>query len=144
MFAVSESSSPMATLSDRFDKMAQWTAAQAGRASTFCAALAAIVIWAVSGPLFGWSDTWQLIINTSTTIITFLLVFLLQNTQNRDTEAIQLKLDELILATEGARNAVIDMEEMDERELEQAHARYSKLAQEARQESVRRQDRRPA
>ena len=76
---------------------------QAGKASTFVAALALLVVWAVSGPLFGWSDTWQLIINTGTTIITFLMVFLIQNTQNRDTEALHLKLDELIHATKGAR-----------------------------------------
>src|SRR6476620_8454681 len=117
MLAASESSSPMTTLRARFNKMAQWTAAHAGRASTFCAALAAIVIWAVSGPLFGWSDTWQLIINTSTTIITFLMVFLIQNTQNRDTEALQLKIDELIRAHDGARNRLLRLEELTEEEM---------------------------
>lgn len=118
----------MATLSDRFDKMAQWTAAHAGHASTFCAALAAIVIWAVSGPIFGWSDTWQLIINTSTTIITFLMVFLIQNTQNRDTAALQLKLDELIRANEGARNRLLQLEDLTEEEMAHIKTTFLHLA----------------
>ena len=118
----------MATLSDRFNKMAQWTAARAGRASTFCAALAAIVIWAVSGPLFGWSDTWQLIINTSTTIITFLMVFLIQNTQNRDTEALQLKLDELIRPHAGARNRLLRLEELTKKEMDHIKKTFLQLA----------------
>ena len=118
----------MPTLSGRFDKMAQWTAAHAGRASTFCAALAAIVVWAVSGPIFGFSDTWQLIINTSTTIITFLMVFLIQNTQNRDTEALQLKLDELIRATEGARNRLLQLEELTEKEMDHIKKDFIQLA----------------
>ena len=118
----------MATLSDRFDKMAQWTAAQAGRASTFGVALAAIVIWAVSGPIFGWSDTWQLIINTSTTIITFLMVFLIQNTQNRDTEALQLKIDELIRSHEGARNRLLRLEELTEEEMDHIKKTFLHLA----------------
>jgi len=128
MLAASESSSPMTTLRDRFNKMAQWTAAHAGRASTFCAALAAIVIWAVSGPLFGWSDTWQLIINTSTTIITFLMVFLIQNTQNRDTEALQLKIDELIRAHDGARNRLLRLEELTEEEMDHIKKSFLQLA----------------
>ena len=118
----------MATLSDRFDKMAQWTAAHAGHASTFCAALAAIIIWAVSGPIFGWSDTWQLIINTSTTIITFLMVFLIQNTQNRDTAALQLKLDELIRANEGARNRLLQLEDLTEEEMAHIKKTFLHLA----------------
>jgi low affinity Fe/Cu permease len=118
----------MATLSDHFDKMAQWTAAHAGRASTFCVALAAIVIWAVSGPIFGWSDTWQLIINTSTTIITFLMVFLIQNTQNRDTAALQLKLDELIRAHEGARNRLLQLEDLTEEEMAHIKTTFLHLA----------------
>jgi low affinity Fe/Cu permease len=118
----------MATLSDRFDKMAQWTAAHAGRASTFCVALAAIVIWGISGPIFEWSDTWQLIINTSTTIITFLMVFLIQNTQNRDTGALQLKLDELIRANAGARNRLLQLEELTEEEIDHIKKTFLHLA----------------
>lgn len=118
----------MASLSDRFNKMAQWTAAQAGHASTFCMALAAIVVWGISGPLFGFSDTWQLIINTSTTIITFLMVFLIQNTQNRDTAALQLKLDELIRSHEGARNRLLQLEELTEEEMDHIKKTFLHLA----------------
>ncbi|KAF0173924.1 MAG: hypothetical protein FD162_1430 [Rhodobacteraceae bacterium] len=103
-----------------------------GRPSTFALALAVIVVWIITGPLFGFSDTWQLVINTGTTIITFLMVFLIQNTQNRDTQAIQLKLDELIRATQGAHNALLDLEELDERTLEAFRRRYEALASEAR------------
>ena len=103
-----------------------------GRPSTFALALAVIVVWIITGPLFGFSDTWQLVINTGTTIITFLMVFLIQNTQNRDTQAIQLKLDELIRATQGAHNALLDLEELDERSLEAFRRRYEALAGEAR------------
>ena len=104
----------MASLSDGFNKLAHWTALQAGRASTFALALTVLVIWGVSGPIFQWSDTWQLIINTGTTIVTFLMVFLIQNTQNRDTEALQLKLDELIRANDSARNRLLQLEELPE------------------------------
>lgn len=103
-----------------------------GRPSTFALALAVIVVWIVSGPVFGFSDTWQLVINTGTTIITFLMVFLIQNTQNRDTQAIQLKLDELIRATNGAHNALLDLEELDEAALEAFRSRYEALAGSAR------------
>ena len=119
---------PMASLSDRFNKMAHWTAAQAGHATTFCVALAAIVIWAFSGPIFGFSDTWQLFINTSTTIITFLMVFLIQNTQNRDTAALQLKLDELIRSHEGARNRLLQLEELSEEEMDHIKKTFLHLA----------------
>ena len=104
-----------------------------GRPSTFALAVAVIAVWIATGPLFGFSDTWQLVINTGTTIITFLMVFLIQNTQNRDTQAIQLKLDELIRATRGAHNALLDLEELDERTLEQFRARYEGLARLARE-----------
>ncbi len=103
-----------------------------GRPSTFALAIGVILIWIISGPLFGFSDTWQLVINTGTTIVTFLMVFLIQNTQNRDTQAIQLKLDELIRATTGAHNALLDLEELDERALEAFRTRYEALARDAR------------
>ena len=119
---------------EHFDKLAQWTAAHAGRASTFCLALAVIVVWAVSGPVFGFSDTWQLIINTGTTIVTFLMVFLIQNSQNRDGAALQIKLDELIRALEGAENALLDLEELSDAELEEIRLEYEALAETARKE----------
>ena len=103
-----------------------------GRAGVFFLAVATIVVWLVTGPVFGFSDTWQLVINTGTTIVTFLMVFLIQNTQNRDTAAIQLKLDELIRATEGAHNALLDLEELDERQLEAFRRNYEALAASAR------------
>jgi low affinity Fe/Cu permease len=121
----------MATLSDSFDKVAHWTARHAGRASTFALALTIIVAWGVSGPFFQWSDTWQLIINTGTTIVTFLMVFLIQNTQNRDTEALQLKLDELIRVNEKARNRLLRLEELSEEEMEQIRERFTRLAKES-------------
>ena len=104
-----------------------------GRPSTFLLAVLVIAIWLVTGPLFGFSDTWQLVINTETTIITFLMVFLIQNTQNRDTAAIQLKLDELIRAHNGAHNAILDLEELDDMTLDEFRARYRHLAALARE-----------
>ncbi|MDH4394042.1 MAG: low affinity iron permease family protein [Limnobacter sp.] len=103
-----------------------------GRPRTFFVAVMIIFIWIVTGPLFNFSDTWQLVINTGTTIITFLMVFLIQNTQNRDTEAIQIKLDELIRATQGAHNVLLDLEELDEETLDAFRSRYESLAQQAR------------
>jgi low affinity Fe/Cu permease len=97
-------------------------------------ALGLILMWLATGPVFNYSDTWQLVINTSTTIITFLMVFLIQNTQNRDTEAIQLKLDELIRATQGAHNALLDLENLEEDELEAFRCRYQALALMARKQ----------
>src|ERR1700760_452697 len=107
------------SLSDRFSRAAQWTAQQCGRAHTFIAAIVIIIAWAVCGPAFHYSDTWQLIINTGTTIITFLMVFLIQNTQNRDTTAIQLKLDELIRANENAQNRMMKLEDLTENQIKQ-------------------------
>ena len=91
------------------------------------------MIWAVLGPAFGFSDTWQLVINTGTTIVTFLMVFLIQNTQNRDSEALQLKLDELIYSMDAARNETLDLEELEEEELDRLRENYEKLAEDARQ-----------
>ena len=116
----------------RFSYVARRMAVLAGRPATFVAAVSAIVLWALVGPLFGFSDTWQLVVNTATTIITFLMVFLIQNTQNRDTEAIQIKLDELIRATQGAHNALLHLEEMDDEQIERYQRSYRKLAAAAR------------
>ena len=104
----------------------------AGRPVTFMFSVLLIVGWIVTGPVFHYSDTWQLVINTATTIITFLMVFLIQNTQNRDTQAMQIKLDELIRATHGAHNAILDLEELETGELDRFRKRYIKLALEAR------------
>ena len=95
-----------------------------------------ILIWLLTGPMFGFSDTWQLVINTGTTIVTFLMVFLIQNTQNRDTEAIQLKLDELIRATQGAHNALLDLEELEQENLQVFKKKYQALAQDARRQLI--------
>ncbi len=103
-----------------------------GRPGTFVLAVGVILVWIVTGPLFGFSDTWQLAINTGTTIVTFLMVFLIQNTQNRDTQAIQLKLDELIRATKGAHNALLDIEGLEDAHLERFRASYQGLAEAAR------------
>ncbi len=105
-----------------------------GRPRVFVLAVGVIAAWIVSGPIFGFSDTWQLVINTGTTIITFLMVFLIQNTQYRDTEAIQVKLDELIRATQGAHNALLDLEELEEGNLDLFRAKYQALASAARAE----------
>src|SRR6186713_2446319 len=110
-----------------FTRFAQWTARTMGRPSTFAVAFFIIMIWGVSGPLFGFSDTWQLVINTGTTIVTFLMVFLIQNTQNRDSEAIQVKLDELIRVTSGAHVALLDLEELEDKELDEIRAQYEEL-----------------
>jgi low affinity Fe/Cu permease len=120
-----------------FTRFAKWTAYAAGRPAAFALAVGVIFVWAVTGPVFGFSDTWQLVINTGTTIITFLMVFLIQNTQNRDTEALQVKLDELIRVTEGAHTALLDLEELDERQLERIRDKYEELAAKAR-ESLKR------
>lgn len=119
-------------IANSFNRFAKWTSRGAGHPSTFAVALAVILIWAVTGPIFHFSDTWQLFINTGTTIITFLMVFLIQNTQNRDGAAMQIKLDELIRALEGAHNELVDLEDMSDRELEKMKARYSQLAEKAR------------
>jgi low affinity Fe/Cu permease len=117
-----------------FSRFAKWTAKTTGRPAAFAVAAAIIVVWAVTGPLFGFSDTWQLVINTGTTIVTFLMVFLIQSTQNRDSEAIQVKLDELIRSIQGAHTALLDLEELEEEELDHIHAEYCRLAERARRD----------
>ncbi|WP_036140540.1 low affinity iron permease family protein [Luteibacter sp. 9135] len=116
-----------------FTRMAMAVAKAAGRPATFAAAAGIVVIWAASGPVFGFGDTWQLVINTGTTIVTFLMVFLIQNTQNRDTEAMQIKLDELIYAMKGANAALLDLEELDEKSLDVIRRHYLNRAAEARE-----------
>ena len=111
-----------------FARFARWVERQVGRSSTFVFAIVVVLLWAASGPIFGWSDTWQLIINTGTTIVTFLMVFVIQNTQSRDTQAIQLKLDELIRVNEMARNSLINLEEMSDGDVERMKAAFSALA----------------
>jgi low affinity Fe/Cu permease len=115
-----------------FDRLAKWASRASGRPSAFTLAVLVIAGWVLTGPVFGYSDTWQLVINTATTIVTFLMVFLIQNTQSRDTEAMQIKLDELIRATEAASNALLDLEELDEATLDRYRQRYEGLARECR------------
>lgn len=117
-----------------FTRAAMITSRNAGRPAAFMMASFVVIAWLVTGPLFGFSDTWQLVINTGTTIITFLMVFLIQATQNRDAEAVQVKLDELLRATTGAHNALLDLEELEEADLDRIRAGYGKLAARARAE----------
>jgi low affinity Fe/Cu permease len=117
-----------------FDRFSKSISRFAGHPAAFVGAAGIIVLWIVSGPVFGFSDTWQLVINTATTIVTFLMVFLIQNTQNRESAAIQLKLDELIRASRGAHNGLLDLEELSERELEGFRAKYVSMAEAAREE----------
>lgn len=117
-----------------FSQFAKQTARVTGLPSTFFVALLIILIWALTGPIFNFNDTWQLVINTSTTIITFLMVFVIQNAQNRDSAAIQIKLDELLRALEKAHNSLIDLEELEEEELVRIRKKYSEIAQQARRE----------
>ena len=110
-----------------FDRLAQAVARASGRPLTFIVSVALVVIWGISGPIFGFSDTWQLVINTGTTIVTFLMVFLIQNTQNRDTDALQVKIDELLRVTEGARLALLNLEELKAEELERIKGDFMEL-----------------
>ena len=115
-----------------FTRFTKWTAHAAGRPITFLVAVLVVATWAVTGPLFQFSDTWQLVINTGTTIVTFLMVFLIQATQNRDGEAVQVKLDEIIRAIGKAQNELLDLEELDERDLDRIKAGYQEMARAAR------------
>jgi len=117
-----------------FSHFAKRTARASGRPAAFGLAAAVILIWLITGPIFHFSDTWQLVINTGTTIVTFLMVFLIQCTQNRDSEAVQVKLDELIRAIDGAHNALLDLEELEEDELDLIRNKYTKLAEQARKD----------
>jgi low affinity Fe/Cu permease len=127
-----------------FSRFAKVTARYTGKPATFMIAVLIILVWAITGPFFAFSDTWQLVINTGTTIITFLMVFLIQNTQSRDSEAMQVKLDELIRVTRGAQNALLDLEELEEEELDVIRDRYEKIAERARGEFRKdERDRRP-
>jgi low affinity Fe/Cu permease len=112
--------------------LTKWTAHASGRPATFILAISIVCTWALTGPLFGFSDTWQLVINTGTTIVTFLMVFLIQSTQNRDGEAIQVKLDEIIRAIGNAKNEVLDLEELEEKDLAEIRKTYEELARKAR------------
>ena len=116
-----------------FRRFAAVIATATGHPVAFVLAFLVIVVWCVTGPLYHYSDTWQLVINTSTTIVTFLMVFLIQNAQNRDTAAMQIKLDELIRAVQGARNNLIDVEQLDEKELCKLREKFEELARSARE-----------
>jgi low affinity Fe/Cu permease len=117
-----------------FNRFAKWTARAAGKLLAFFLAVIIVVVWATTGPILGFGTTWQLVINTVTTIVTFLTVFLMQNTQFRDSEAIQIKLDELICVIEGAHNILLDLEELAENDLSRIRGEYQKLAEKARKD----------
>ena len=120
-----------------FPAFARWTANASASPATFGIAVLTVIAWAATGPVFGYSDTRQPVINTGTTIVTFLMVFLIQNTQNRDTQALQLKLDELIRSTEGAHNRMLDLEHLDDEQLERLRKIYEKLANRSRDKTNR-------
>ena len=115
-------------MNDAFRKIAHHVSLVVGSPAVFLLALAVVIVWLVSGPFFGFSDTWQLVINTGTTIVTFLMVFLIQNTQNRDTRAIHLKLDELIIYTKGADNELVDLENLTDEQVDRLEKQYHALA----------------
>lgn len=120
------------SIANAFTRISKWTCRAAGHPATFATAILIILLWAVTGPVFHYSDTWQLFINTGTTIVTFLMVFLIQNTQNRDGAAMQIKLDELIRALQGAHNELVNLEDMGDEELQKMKAHYTRLAERAR------------
>ena len=123
--------------SSLFSRMAKWASRFTGRPLCFALAMLVVLAWVVTGPIFHYSDTWQLVINTGTTIVTFLMVFLIQSTQNRDTEAMQIKLDELIRVSRSANNALLDLEELEEKELDDLRAHYEDMARQAREMQAR-------
>ena len=125
-------------MNDLFSKIASRASEIVGSHGAFIVAASVIIIWAISGPIFQFSDTWQLIINTSTTIVTFLMVFLIQNTQNRDSKAIQIKLDELLRATKGARNSMVDIEELSDKELKGLQIEFRTMHQKYSEELEKR------
>lgn len=129
---------------EAFRRMAHWVSEVTGRPWTFALALGVVLTWLLTGPLFGFSDTWQLVINTGTTIVTFLMVFLIQNTQNRDARAMQLKLDELIRVIDAARNEMVDLEDLSDAELERFHREFREFHRRLQEESLRRGRRPPA
>lgn len=120
-----------------FNRLANTCSRLLGTAAAFGIAVALVIIWAISGPFFHFSDTWELVINTATTIVTFLMVFLIQNTQNRDSAAIQLKLDEIIRSTRGAHNAMLDLEKLSQKDLDKMRELYEQLADQARRDEAR-------
>ena len=120
-----------------FGRIARVASHAAGSGIAFTVACLVVVVWLATGPIFHFGETWQLVINTGTTIITFLMIFLLQNAQNRESAAVQIKLDELIRAFEGAHNAMLDLENLDQKQLERIRERYSRIAQEARDRLAR-------
>jgi low affinity Fe/Cu permease len=122
-----------ARINSGFTRFSRWISCHAGRPGAFFIALMVIAAWAVTGPLFGYSDTWQLVINTGTTIVTFLMVFLIQNTQNRDSQAIHVKLDELIRAKKGARNSLLNLDDLSDEELEQIRVSFAQLGKRAKE-----------
>jgi low affinity Fe/Cu permease len=115
------------------ERFATWATRWTGSTMAFCLAVGTIVVWLISGPIFRWSDTWQLVINTGTTIVTFMMVFLIQRSQNKDSRALQLKLNEIVAAIEGASNRLIDIEDLSEAELDVLHKHYQKLAEMAKE-----------
>ena len=116
-----------------FTRLTSGTARASGRPATFVIAVGIIAVWGITGPMFGFSDTWQLVINTGTTIVTFLMVFLIQSTQNRDGEAVQVKLDEIIRAIGTAQNELLDLEELEEKDLDRIRDEYRAMARAARE-----------
>ena len=125
---------PPTKSTSRFTRFAKATSRVVGRPAAFISATGLVAVWGLSGPMFGYSEGWQLVINTGTTIVTFLMVFLIQNTQNRDSEAIHIKLDELIRVSKGAQNALLNLEELEEAELDSIREKYLHVAENARAE----------